>query len=68
MQIYACRRPVRHLPDLHDYKFRYAPLVSGPDALMVSLELTGMDRGSAQAVLGLSLARLRWQPAEAKAP
>ncbi|MFM7341476.1 MAG: S1C family serine protease, partial [Betaproteobacteria bacterium] len=68
VQIYACRRPVKHLPDLHDYKFRYAPLVSGPDALMVSLELTGMDRGSAQAVLGLSLASLRWQPAEAKAP
>lgn len=61
VQIYACGRPVKHLPDLHDYKFRYAPLVSGPDALMVSLELTGMDRGSAQAVLGLSLASLRWQ-------
>lgn len=68
VQVYACRRAVKHLPGLHDYKFRYAPLVRGPDTLMVGIDLTGMDPSAAQTVLALSLASLRWKPTGAKAP
>jgi len=68
LQVHACRRPVTHLPGLHDYRFRYAPLLTGPDAMLVSLDLTGMDEKTAQAALLLHMKTLRWQPASKAAP
>jgi hypothetical protein len=68
LRVHACRRPLTHLPGLHDYRFRYAPLVAGPDALVVSLDLTGMDEKTAQAALLLSLKTVRWQPLAEVAP
>jgi hypothetical protein len=66
--VHACRRPITHLPGLHDYRFRYIPKISGPDALLVSLDLTGMDEKTAREALLLSLNTLRWQPAGKAAP
>jgi hypothetical protein len=66
--VHACRRPVKHLPGLHDYRLRYVPQVQGPDALLVSLDLTGMDDKTAQAALLLSMKTSRWQPATKAAP
>jgi hypothetical protein len=47
---------------------RYVPQVQGPDALLVSLDLTGMDDKTAQAALLLSMKTSRWQPATKAAP
>ena len=66
--VYGCRRPVKHLPDLHDYRFRYVSKVPGPNALLVSLDLTGMDEKTAQAALLLVMKTSRWQPATKAAP
>ena len=66
--VYGCRRPVKHLPDLHDYRFRYVSKVQGPNALLVSLDLTGMDEKTAQAALLLVMKTSRWQPATKVAP
>jgi serine protease Do len=66
--VHACRRPVKHLPGLHDYRFRYVSKVQGPDALLVSLDLTGMDEKTAQAALLVFMKSSRWQPVTKAAP
>jgi len=66
--VHACRRPLKHLTGLHDYRFRYTPKLPGTDALLVSLDLTGMDEKTAREALLLSMKTLRWQPAGKSAP
>ena len=66
--VHACRRPVKHLPGLHDYRFRYVSKVQGPDALLISLDLTGMDEKTAQAALLVFMKSSRWQPVTKAAP
>ena len=59
VHLHACQRPVAKLPGLYDYRFRYAPLVQGQDALVVAMGLSGFDKDTARAVLRRSLAALR---------
>ena len=62
VQLHACRRAVQHLPGLFDYRFRYAPLVKGQDALVGALGLTGFDDETARGVLTKVLGSLRYTP------
>lgn len=62
VQLHACRRPVQHLPGLFDYRFRYAPLVQGQDALVVAVGLSGFDDDTARGVLRKSMESLRYTP------
>ncbi len=64
VQLYACRRPVQHLPGLYDYRFRYVPLNTGADALVVALGLSGFDDETARAVLHKSIDSLRYSRKE----
>jgi hypothetical protein len=66
--VHACRRPLKHLTGLHDYRFRYTPKLPGTDALLVSLDLTGMDEKTAQAALLVFMKSSRWQPVTKAAP
>lgn len=61
IQLHACRRPVDKLPGLFDFRFRYTPLIPGPDALVVALALSGFDDATAQSVLRQSLTSFRRQ-------
>lgn len=60
LQLHACRRPVENVPGLYDFKFRYTPLVMGPDALVVAVGLAGFDDDTARAVLRKSIESLRY--------
>lgn len=62
VQLHACRRAVQHLPGLFDYRFRYVPLINGPDALVGALGLTGFDDETARGVLTKVLGSLRYTP------
>lgn len=62
IELHACRRPFSKLPGLFDFRFRYTPLISGPDALVVAIGLTGFDNDSARNVLYKSIERLRHMP------
>jgi DNA-nicking Smr family endonuclease len=42
--------------------------VQGPDALLISLDLTGMDEKTAQAALLVFMKSSRWQPVTKAAP
>lgn len=55
IQLHVCRRAVEHLPGLFDFRFRFTPLVAGPDALLVSGRLSGFDDASARAILFKSM-------------
>lgn len=59
IQIYACSRPVEKLPGLFDFRFRYAPLITGKDALVVSMSLRGFDPETALLVLKQSISTVR---------
>ena len=59
IQLHACRRPVDKLPGLFDFRFRYTPLIPGPDALVVAMALSGFDDATAKSVLRQSLASFR---------
>jgi hypothetical protein len=62
IQLHVCRRAVEHLPGLFDFRFRYTPLVSGPDALLVTGRMSGFDDASARAILFKSLDSLSFSP------
>lgn len=62
VQLHACRRAVQHLTGLFDYRFRYVPLIDGPDALVGALGLTGFDDETARSVLAKVLQTLRYTP------
>lgn len=66
VHLYACRRPVPKLPGLHDYRFRYTPLIAGNDALVASMALSGFDEATAQVALRKAIASVRWNPAAGK--
>ena len=58
VQLHACRRAMTKLPNLNEYRFRYTPLVRGPNALVVAMGLDGFDDETAKAVLRKSLSSL----------
>ena len=62
IQLHACRRAVEKLPGLFDFRFRYTPLVSGPDALLVAIGMSGFDDASARALLLKSMDSLSFTP------
>lgn len=62
VHLYACRRPLEDLPGLYDFRFRYTPLVVGPDALVIAVGLAGFDDDTAKAVLRKSIDSLRYTP------
>jgi hypothetical protein len=62
IQLHVCRRAVEHLPGLFDFRFRYTPLVSGPDALLVTGRMSGFDDASARAILFKSMDSLNFTP------
>lgn len=62
IQLHACRRAVEKLPDLFDYRFRYTPLVSGQDALLVAIGMSGFDDQSARAILLKTMDSLSFTP------
>jgi hypothetical protein len=62
IQLHACRRAVEKLPGLFDFRFRYTPLVSGPDALLVDIGMSGFDDASARALLLKSMDSLSFTP------
>lgn len=66
VHLHACRRPVPKLPGLHDYRFRYTPLLAGNDALVASMALSGFDEATAQAALRKAIASVRWNPPAGK--
>lgn len=59
IHVHACRRPIEKLPGLSDFRFRYTPLVQGPDALVVAIGLSGYDNNTAQAILHRSISALK---------
>ena len=62
IQLNACRRAVEKLPGLFDFRFRYIPLVPGPDALLVAVSMSGFDDQSAKAILLKSMDSLSFTP------
>lgn len=58
VQLHACRRALTKLPHLNEYRFRYTPLVRGPNALIVALGLDGFDDETAKAILRKSMSSL----------
>jgi serine protease Do len=62
IQLHACRRPIPKLPGLYDFRFRYAPLIGGKDALVVAVGLSGFDNDTARAVLRKSIESVRHKP------
>jgi serine protease Do len=62
IQLDACRRAVEKLPGLFDFRFRYTPLVTGPDALLVAVSMSGFDDQSAKAILLKSMDSLSFTP------
>ncbi len=58
MQLHACRRALTKLPNLNEYRFRYTPLVTGPNALVVAMGLDGFDDATAKAILRKSMSSL----------
>jgi hypothetical protein len=62
IQLHACRRAVEKLSGLFDYRFRYTPLVSGKDALLVAIGMSGFDDQSARAILLKSMDSLSFTP------
>jgi len=58
VQLHACRRALTKLPNLNEYRFRYTPLVTGPNALVVAMGLDGFDDETAKAILRKSMASL----------
>jgi serine protease Do len=62
IQLHACRRAVEKLPGLFDFRFRYIPLVPGPDALLVAVSMSGFDDQSARAILLKSMHSLSFTP------
>lgn len=59
IQLYACRRQLEKLPGLFDYRFRYTPLISGKDALVVAVGLHGYDDETAKAAIQKSISSVR---------
>ena len=62
IQLHACRRPLSGLPGLYDFRFRFLPLMDGPDVLIVSVGLSGFDNQSAQVVIQRSIRSLSYTP------
>ncbi len=62
IQLHACRRAVEKLPGLFDFRFRYNPLVPGPNALLVAVSMSGFDDQSAKAILLKSMDSLSFTP------
>jgi hypothetical protein len=62
VQLYACRRPTQHLPEVFDYRFRYVPLTRGQDTLVGAVALSGFVDDTAQRVLTRILETLRFSP------
>ena len=58
VQLHACRRALTKLPNLNEYRFRYTPLVRGPNALVVAMGLDGFDDETAKSILRKSLSSL----------
>jgi hypothetical protein len=58
VQLHACRRALTKLPNLNEYRFRYTPLVTGPNALVVAMGLDGFDDETAKAILRKSMSSL----------
>jgi hypothetical protein len=58
VQLHACRRALTKLPNLNEYRFRYTPLVTGPNALVVAMGLDGFDDATAKAILRKSMSSL----------
>lgn len=58
VQLHACRRALTKLPNLNEYRFRYTPLVRGPNALVVAMGLDGFDDETAKAILRKSMSSL----------
>lgn len=58
VQLHACRRTLTKLPNLNEYRFRYTPLVRGPNALVVAMGLDGFDDDTAKAILRKSMSSL----------
>lgn len=58
VQLHACRRALTKLPNLNEYRFRYTPLVRGPNALVVAMGLDGFDDATAKAILKKSMSSL----------
>ncbi len=54
---FAPKRP-GHDGDLNEYRFRYTPLVTGPNALVVAMGLDGFDDATAKAILRKSISSL----------
>lgn len=63
VQLHACRRAWAKLPDLYDFRFRYTPLLRGPNALVVAMGLNGFDDETAKAILKTSLNSLSFDKA-----
>ena len=59
VHLIACKRPVRDLPGLFDFRFRYTPLIAGTNALIVGIRLSGFDESTAKRVIKKSLANLQ---------
>lgn len=62
IQLHVCRRAVENLPGLFDFRFRYTPLVLGPDVLLVNGRLSGFDDDSARSILFKSMDSLSFTP------
>lgn len=68
-ELHACRRPIRDLPGLHDYRFRLASLVRGHAGLVAGLSATGFDRASVMKLVNLWLSAMetRQPPSDTEA-
>lgn len=68
VDLHACRRTLKNLPGLHDYRFRATLLVPGDDALVAAMGAHGFDEANARLLLRALLDALRYRPLAGSGP